>query len=283
MTTLSDQGNMDFTAMLCLYKNNVAVEVEEALASAFDNQTCPPSQLIAVFDGPVPADVDAVIERFSQCHDVRRVVFEKCQGHGASRASAIDACTHEWLAIIDADDVSMPHRFAALLDVAVCYPEVAVIGGGLVEFHVDKGEKVLSHIVTYPENPEAVRRYLASRSPIAQPTSILRVAAIKAVGNYQHWLNNEDYHLWIRLVSAGYELRNVPEPVIWFRTTPDLFVRRGGVRYWWNEVRLQVFSYRRSTTTLWQLLAGAILRFFVQVVMPANLRALFYARILRKI
>lgn len=272
-----------FAAMLCLYRNNVAEEVDEALRAAFETQTIAPAQLIAVFDGPVPDTVRAVIDRFALTQDVLRVEHDTCQGHGPARAAAIDACRHDWLAILDADDVSMPHRFTDLTAIIARHPDAAVVGGGLIEFHVEAGVKVFGHTVTYPETPEALRRYLAVRSPIAQPTAMLRVAAIREVGNYQPWLNNEDYHLWIRLVAAGYDLRNAPQPVLWFRTAPDLFARRGGVRYWWHEVRLQLFSLRQGTTTLGRLLTGALVRFVVQVAMPSGLRAAFYRKVLRKL
>ena len=283
MISQCDHADISFAAMLCLYRNNIASEVEEALSSAFDFQILPPSQLIAVFDGPVPDDVINVVDRFAQDHDVKRLGFEVSQGHGAARAAAVDACTHDWIAIIDADDVSMPHRFDRLFELAIRNPVSAVIGGGLIEFEVEGGEKVFGHTVNYPVTSKEVRRYLALRSPIAQPTSILRIAAIKEVGNYQYWFNNEDYYLWIRLASAGYELLNVPEPVLWFRTNPNLFIRRGGAKYWWNEVRLQFFSYRKGVATLGRFLSGVVIRFVVQVVIPANLRALFYKRVLRKL
>lgn len=285
MSSIPSNAGTDhaFAAMLCLYKNNDASEVEAALRSAFDDQDLAPSQLIAVFDGPVPADVEEVINQIALTHDVKRVVHDVCKGHGQARSAAIEACTHDWIAIVDADDISMPNRFRDLFEIVAAYPESAVIGGGLVEFHIEQGNRVLGSEVKYPETPENVRRYLASRSPIAQPTSILRVAAIQEVGNYQDWFNNEDYHLWIRLVTAGYELRNVPQPVLWFRTNPDLFARRGGFRYWMNEVRLQTFSLRSGTTTFGRLLFGATVRFIVQVVMPNRAREFFYKRILRKL
>lgn len=282
-TATRDERTMAFAAMLCLYRNNAAAEVAEALHAAFENQTVRPSQLIAVFDGPVPADVTAVIDRFARTHDVRRIIHQECRGHGAARAAAINACAYDWLAIIDADDVSMPRRFADLCQAITRRPNAAVIGGGLIEFHVKDNEKVFGHIVNYPESPAAVRHYLRARSPVAQPTSILRVAAIKEVGNYQDWFNNEDYHLWIRLIAAGYELYNVPRPILWFRTNPDLFARRGGLKYWWNEVRLQIFSYRCGTTTMGRLLTGSLIRFMVQVVMSSRARKVFYERILRKL
>jgi len=272
----------EFAAMLCLYRNNDAEEVRSALRSAFDEQSYPPVQLIAVFDGPVPAAVSQVIEEFEATHPVLRIVHPECRGHGPARAAAIDACSYPWIAIIDADDISTGDRFRALCAVIADHPETAVVGGGLTEFHMENGRRVVGATVLYPETPEEVRSYIRARSPVAQPTSMLRVQAIREVGNYQSWFNNEDYHLWIRLVSAGYAIRNVRKPLLQFRTSPDLFRRRGGVTYWWNEVKLQLFSYRHGTTTLGSLFAGALVRFVVQVCMPGAMRQMFYKRVLRQ-
>lgn len=283
MTSAVSKPDIFFAAMLCLYSKNIATEVEEALISAFDRQSFPPSQLIVVYDGPIPDGVVSVVEKFSKHNDVIKIVFDQCKGHGAARAAAVNACKYEWIAVIDADDISMPDRFEKLITQIVRHPEAAVIGGGLVEFETQEGAMIFGCAVTYPVNPNEVRRYLAYRSPIAQPTAMLRVAAVRDVGNYQDWFNNEDYHLWIRLASAGYQLLNVSEPVIWFRTSPNLFVRRGGIKYWWNEVKLQYFSYKNGTTTVVALLIGSIIRCFVQVLMPVKFRSLFYRRVLRKI
>ena len=283
MTSAVDKSDYCFAAMLCLYSKNIAAEVEEALVSAFDRQSYPPSQLIVVYDGPISDGVDSVIERFSRDNDVIKIVFDQCKGHGTARAAAVNACKYDWIAVVDADDISMPDRFEKLLNLVVQYPKAAVVGGGLVEFEIEDGAMIFGHTVNYPVNSDEVRRHLARRSPIAQPTAMLRVASVKDVGNYQCWFNNEDYHLWIRLASAGYELLNVSEPIIWFRTSPHLFARRGGIRYWWNEVKLQYFSYKNGTTTVSALLTGAIIRYFVQVLMPVELRALFYRKVLRNL
>lgn len=275
-------ADIEFAAMLCLYRNNDADEVLSALRSAFEEQSHPPAQLIVVFDGPVPDAVNQVVEAFEARHPVLRIVHPECRGHGPARAAAIDACSYPWIAIIDADDISAGDRFEALCGVIADHPDTAVVGGGLTEFHMENGRRVAGATVLYPETPDDVRRYIRTRSPVAQPTSMLRVQAIRDVGNYRSWFNNEDYHLWIRLVSAGYAIRNVQKPLLQFRTSPDLFRRRGGVTYWWNEVKLQLFSYRHGTTTLGSLVAGAMVRFVVQVCMPGAMRQMFYKRVLRQ-
>lgn len=256
--------------------------MRQALHSALVDQTVLPAELIAVYDGPVPSAVIQVIEEFAQWFPVRKIFFQENRGHGPARSAAIEACATPWIAIIDADDISRPDRFEKLLEEIKRHPECAVIGGGYTEFHdADEGH-CEGPDVLMPETPEEILRYLQSRSPIAQPTAILRTEAIRAVGGYLPWFNNEDYYLWIRLASAGYPMRNVPSSLILFRTDPDLYKRRGGLRYWWNEIQLQLYSLRKGTTNLGKFLAGAIVRFVVQVLFPSRFRALFYQKVLRR-
>lgn len=272
----------NMSAMLCLYKNNVASEVREALESAFIRQNVPPEELIAVFDGPVPEDVVNVIDTFETHVPIRRIVFYKNRGHGPARAAAIEACSAPWIAIIDADDISLPHRFETLMKIAQSHPGSSVVGGGYTEFHMENGQMVQGGSPVLPETPSDVRRFIQSRAPVAQNTAILRVQAIRDVGNYQSWFNNEDYHLWIRLVAGGYEIRNTPESVLLMRTNPNFYHRRGGFKYWWNEAALQRYSLKQGTTTLPRFVFGVGLRFLVQVLLPARLREIFYKKVLRR-
>lgn len=272
---------MKFSALLCLYRNNDHDEVQDAINSAFMNQTMPPTELVVVFDGPVPEKVEAVINTFAKKNSTQIIRFKENRGHGPARAAGVEASRYEWVAIIDSDDVSMPHRFESLIQEIKCHPDLAVVGGGLTEFIKTEEGIELGAVRIFPASHKDVSQFMKMRSPVAQPTCMLRRAAVLEVGNYHSWFNNEDYHLWIRLVAAGFKIHNVSESILLFRVSPDIYLRRGGFKYWWNEVRLQAFSLRQGTTTLMRFLPGACLRFVIQVLLPNKLRASFYKRILR--
>jgi glycosyltransferase involved in cell wall biosynthesis len=271
-----------FSAMICLYKNNDAKEVYDALHSAFVDQDCPPTELVAVLDGPVPDAVMESVDQFLDKTEVKKVQLEKNMGHGVARATAIENSSYPWMAIIDADDISAKDRFSSLVDVIIKHPETAVVGGGYTEFTDDGTGRVIGKQRMLPASPEGVRQCMQKRSPVAQATAMLRVDAIKDVGNYQHWYNNEDFYLWIRLVSRGYDIRNVEKSLLLVRTTPDFYDRRGGLKYWKNEMALQKFSLSSGTTTGVQFILGGILRFMVQVAMPGKVRTAFYNKFLRQ-
>ncbi|MEN8952616.1 glycosyltransferase [Planktotalea arctica] len=271
-----------FSALICLYHKNDPDEVRAALESAIIDQDHPPSELVAVFDGPVSRQIEAVIDEMTQYVGVKKVYFAENRGHGPARAAGIDHTSYEWSAVIDADDISLPDRFSQLFAAAAMFPQAAVIGAGLTEFHETPDGRQVGSTRFYPQSPEETTAYLQTRSPVAQPTAIVRVAAIQQVGNYQSWYNNEDYHLWIRLTVAGYEIRNIPTSVLLFRTSPDLYARRGGFIYWLNEARLQRYSLSQGTTTWPRMILGVSLRFVVQVLLPNALRESFYRKCLRK-
>lgn len=45
-------------------------------------------------------------------------------------------------------------------------------------------------------------------------TVVFRKNEILAVGGYQDHLFMEDYNLWLRLLAAGYELRNIKDILV---------------------------------------------------------------------
>ena len=274
---------MKFSALLCLYHGNSLAEVQEALNSAFRDQTVQPDELVIVLDGPVPSEIRSWVEIFPTDNLTSRVIeFPENKGHGEARAVGLKACSHDLVAMIDADDISLPNRFERLLEEFRTYPEVSVVGGAFVEFVEEGGVITDMSTRTMPLSGTEVAKYARMRSPVAQPTSIVRRSAVLKVGNYQTWFNNEDYHLWLRLIAHGYEIRNVPDVVLRFRTSADMYSRRGGWKYWWNESRLQYFSLSQGTTSLPLMVAGTAFRFLVQVIIPDSLRSRVYKKILRK-
>jgi glycosyltransferase involved in cell wall biosynthesis len=270
-----------FSALLCVYQQSQLSEVVVAISSAFEEQSKPPAELVVVLDGPVCDDLRAWLMKRAEEWACIILELPVNMGHGVARAEGLKHCRYEWVAIIDADDISLPNRFEVLLGEIEKFPKAVVVGGSLQEFHELEGKRYLGRVRKFPGGDEEVRRYARMRSPVAQPTAIIRKSVIIGIGNYQSWFHNEDYHLWLRLISLGFSIRNVEDIVLLFRVKPELYSRRGGIKYWISESRLQIFSWRMGTTSLSWVLVGVATRFVVQVAVPRQLRAWIYNRILR--
>jgi glycosyltransferase involved in cell wall biosynthesis len=146
-----------------------------------------------------------------------------CHPHRTSlvdqRNRGLEHARSEFVALLDADDVCMPERFAKQLAFLQAHPDVAVVGSQLEV--IDHEGRAVGYRA-YPTDPEELRRALPLYNPIAQPGCMLRRSVALAVGGYQYRLHKfvEDYELWSRMAKHGYRLANLPEPLTRYRIHP---------------------------------------------------------------
>lgn len=192
---------------------DAAATIREALASVLCEREVP-LEVIAVDDGSEDEGA-RVVEGFGDA----RVRLLRTEGIGVARATALaaNAARFSLLARMDADDVSLPGRFAA--QVAALRDERLSVVGTLVEAFGEVGEGArlyvewLNGIVT----PEDHAREIFVESPLCQPSVAIRRAALEAVGGYRESVGPEDYDLWLRLHAAGHRLAKVPQPYLRWR------------------------------------------------------------------
>ena len=93
--------------------------VRRAAESATVEQERRPAELVVVRDGPVPAALEAELDRLVRELPVPvvRVDLERNEGLTAALTAGLDRCRHDVVARADADDVSYPRRFAVQLPV----------------------------------------------------------------------------------------------------------------------------------------------------------------------
>jgi glycosyltransferase involved in cell wall biosynthesis len=74
-------------------------------------QTVPAAELIVAVDGPIGLDLEKSLQRIKDLPSVQIVRLATNQGPGASRHAAILKARHDIIAVMDADDISVPVRF----------------------------------------------------------------------------------------------------------------------------------------------------------------------------
>ena len=104
----------------------------DAFRSSVDAQTRRPDQVVIVRDGPVGEPLAARIAELagSSPVPVDVVELERNGGLGPALDAGLAACRHDVVARMDADDISLPHRFAVQLPI-IEYG-VDVVGSGLL-------------------------------------------------------------------------------------------------------------------------------------------------------
>ncbi|MCK4506878.1 MAG: glycosyltransferase [Candidatus Aegiribacteria sp.] len=164
------------------------------------------------------------------CNRDSRFHIVQSSGRGLVDAlnSGLDHSHGEWIARMDADDISLPERLEKQLNLAMEMGPETVVSCQVESFPDDvvtdgyrMYEKWLNHLI----EPEEIKKNLFVESPVPHPTAFYHRESVLAAGGYMERELPEDYELWLRLWNRGFRFSRVPEVLLRWRDYPDRFSR----------------------------------------------------------
>ncbi len=214
-----------------------AAFLERALESIAE-QTLPADEVVVVEDGPLPVASGAVISRFEARRrpPLVRVVLESNAGPGAANGAGLLRCSGEWVVKADADDISLPTRFAEQMD---CLQRSGADVCGTAMWEFSGAETNVVAVRRGPSDHESIARRMRINNPINHPTVVYRRDAAVTAGGYLDLRHGEDYDLFARMLARGARMVNLSEPLVLFRADDSMFDRRSGREFLRIEWRLQ--------------------------------------------
>lgn len=267
-----------FSVCMSVYHGDDPEWLRQAADSVL-NQTVVPDEVLLVVDGPVGVELEHVIQDFDN-RDVFRVIrLETNQGLGNARRVGMAHCSHELVAMMDSDDLSVPDRFEKQLAAFDAMPEVSIVGGQIAEF-VGEPDHVVG-IRTVPCEDEEIRAELKVRCPFNHVTVMVKKSDVAAAGGYLDWFSNEDYYLWIRMYLAGLKFGNVPDILVKVRVGADMYRRRGGWKYFKSEFGIQNYMLMHKMIGLRTYALNVAKRLIVQVLLPNGIRGWVFRKFAR--
>jgi len=278
MSVTVDKVMNKFSVAMCVYGGDNAEWFRMAADSVL-NQTVPPDEVVLVVDGPVPEELERVIRVFEQRPDFKVVWLKVNQGHGNARRASIDHCSNELVALMDADDICVPNRFELQLKLFGEDPTLDISGGIIHEF-IDEPEHVVG-VREVPCTDAEIKEFMKMRCPMNQVTVMLRKSCMERAGGYVDWFCNEDYYLWVRMSQIGARFANVPAVLVRVRVGKEMYQRRGGVRYFKSEAKLQKYMLDIGVIDGRIYLMNVLKRLIVQVLMPNWLRGFVFRKFAR--
>jgi GT2 family glycosyltransferase len=135
---------------------------------------------------------------------------------GEARNTACSLARGRYIAIMDADDFSLPERLALELEFMERHPDVGVVGGA--KEWIDSAGRCLFTNGDPTEDHE-IRSALSTRCAFCQPTTLIRRDAFVRVGGYRPAFTAEDYDLWLR-IAEHFQLANLKQVVHRYRIHP---------------------------------------------------------------
>lgn len=269
-----------FSVAMSVYKNDIPSCFDRALESITNKQTVEPDEIVLVVDGPVPNEIDIVIDEYFKKCNLKVIRLESNGGLGNALKIATENCSNELIARMDSDDVAVSDRFERQLVFMKEHPEVDIVGGNISEF-IGSENNIVSYRVV-PTTDKRLKAYLKKRCPFNHMTVMFRKTSIMKAGGYLDWHYNEDYYLWIRMFLNGSIFSNLGETLVNVRINEKLYARRGGKQYFNSEKKLQQFMRNNRIISLFTYFSNITKRFIVQCIIPNSLRGFIYRKIARK-
>lgn len=189
---------------------------ERFLRAAIDsilNQTYSDFEFIIIDDGS--SDRSLEIIRQYQKLDKRIVIIqnESNIGLAGSLNNGIAVAKGEFIARMDADDVSLPARLGKQFSFMKKNPEVGVVGSQIQI--IDSHGNVIEND-RLPTSDTLIRWKMCFENPIRHPTVMMRTSLVRQVNGYRDYKTTQDYDLWQRISEIS-ELRNLDETLILYR------------------------------------------------------------------
>ena len=268
-----------FSVSMCVYGGDDPQWFLTAVESIV-HQTVKPNEVVLVVDGPVPEALNEIVRGYEASPIFRVIRLPQNMGHGEARRTGLSACTHDLVALIDADDISAPDRFEKQLKLFAERPELTIVGGNITEF-VDEPNNLVGARMVFPTDEE-IRRDMKKRCPMNQVTVMFRKCVADAVGGYMDWFCEEDYYLWLRMMLGGAVFANIPEHLVNVRVGKEMYQRRGGLKYFQSEARLQKWMLQHKVISLGTYVVNVTKRLIVQVLLPNRIRGWVFQKFARK-
>lgn len=269
---------MDYSVLMSVYYKENPVYFKESIESML-SQSVKTNDFVIVCDGPLTDELLKVLDEYEQNPVINVVKLPKNQGLAKALTEGLKHCKNEFVARMDSDDLAEPFRCEEQL--LVFETESAdVVGSNVYEF-IDNPDNIRSERCV-PETHEAIKLYSQKRNPMNHPSVMFKKSAVDSCGSYQDFHLYEDYQLWVNMINKGYKFKNIQKPLVKMRTTDDLYMRRGGMKYFKSGYKFQTYMYRCGHISFVRYLKNLFERLVVHGLMPNCIRKWFYLKVLRK-
>ena len=194
---------------------NTGSHLSRALRSIL-NQTWKDLEVLCVDDGSTD-DSLKILQKLELTDRRIRILSRPNTGIVGALNDGVALACGEFIARMDADDFSLPQRFAAQIAFLEAHPEVVCLGCCALKVDADGDPIEIWRVPLTHEAIDAHHIKNASGGGIIHPTAMLRRETLVKAGGYARGTDlAEDLDLWLRLAENG-RLANLEDVLLHYR------------------------------------------------------------------
>ena len=224
--------NMKLCVIMSIYKNDNLLAVTQSIESIL-RQAYEKIEFYIQLDGEIRSDVLQYLRGLC-IQDIRVKILNRTLNRGLAYSlnellNIVLTKEYEYIARMDADDISMPERFVKQIAFMNSHPDIDCLGTWAIEIDDDGKEYFRKKMpITHEECLELFKK----RDCMIHPTVMFRRSYFEKAGLYpEDTYFGEDTMMWAKGFKSGCKFANVTEYLFKFRLDSNFFERRRGWKH----------------------------------------------------
>ncbi|MEK7592231.1 MAG: glycosyltransferase [Patescibacteria group bacterium] len=216
----TDVNNKKPLVSVIMAAHNAEKYIAEAIESIL-SQTYQNWELLITDDASTDSTRAIIIQYEQKDPRIKIIPLDESVRQTIARIKAIEISSGEYLAVLDADDISLPDRLTTQVDFLESHPDIIVVGSDADL--IDAVGKIIGRKGKSDQNTEIAFRLLL-QTQFIHSAVCMRRDAYEAIGGYdrkRYFNYAEEYDLWNRFAHNGYRLANIKEKLIQYRINPE--------------------------------------------------------------
>lgn len=199
----------------------------EACLESVRAQAYPEWELVIADDGSTREDTRQLLRRYEGADPRVRVVWNAVnRGIAANTQSALDQAEGEFIGLLDADDVLLPHALFRVAELIRARPDVDVVYSDEDKLELD-GTRSDAYF-----KPDWSPDFFLSSMYACHFLVLRRAMLVEAGGFRSAFDGSQDYDVMLRMMDRTTRIAHVPDILYHWRKTPASTSSAGGAKPW---------------------------------------------------
>ncbi len=194
-------------------------ESTQDLTKAIDsmlNQTFKNFEFIIILDNPSNENHKKILKEYSDKDNRIKIIINKeNMGLAQSLNIGIDNSISNYIARMDADDISDPKRLEIQYFFLNQNPEIDIVSTNKID--IDENDNIINIPSSLPTEDSKIKRMLKVASVITHSGAMMKKNSIIKIGKYRLFPASQDYDLWLRASYYNLNFSIIDEPLIKYR------------------------------------------------------------------
>ncbi len=193
---------------------NAELYLREAIDSVI-GQSYKNLEILLIDDGSKDKTKEIIVEYAGRDSRIIPIFNEKNLGLIRTLNKGVSLASGEFVARMDADDISGLNRIENIISAFYQQPELDVISASF--FYLSPEGKVLRRNFPKATLSKALHFVSFFCTPVIHPCVVVRTKVFKENPFDEQYLHSEDYEIFSRMLNMGYQFKNVLEPLYFLR------------------------------------------------------------------